>query len=39
MTIGNGNLDPNRLFSSDPSTRDVAREIFSEIENLPITRI
>ena len=36
MTIGNGNLDPNRLFSSDPSTRDVARKIFSEIENLPI---
>ena len=26
MTIGNGNLDPNRLFSSDPSTRDVARD-------------
>ena len=36
MTIGNGNLNPDRLFSSDPSTRKVSREIYQTIENLPI---
>ena len=36
MTIGNGNLNPDRLFSSDPSTRKISREIYQTIENLPI---
>jgi len=29
-------LHPDRLFPSDPAVRDIARKIFSKIENLPI---
>ena len=36
MTIGNGNLNPDRLFPSDPTVRKVSREIYETIENLPI---
>lgn len=30
------NLDPDRLFPVDPSTRNIARELFSEVANLPL---
>ncbi|GGD26225.1 uronate isomerase [Microbacterium faecale] len=29
-------LDPDRLFPADPRTRDIARELFSEVANLAI---
>lgn len=30
------NFHPDRLFPSDPSTRDIARRLYNEIANLPI---
>lgn len=36
MTIGNGNLNPDRLFSSNSTVRKVSREIYETIYNLPI---
>ena len=29
-------LDPDRLFPADPATRDIARELYTRVQNLPI---
>lgn len=29
-------LDPDRLFPADPHTRDIARQLYAEVEHMPI---
>jgi glucuronate isomerase len=35
-TRGDGLLDPDRLFPADPAARSVARDLYAEVEDLPL---